>query len=250
MQSHRQWCHGLRFRIDCLRSALVVGLALACGIVSPGARAQDSTQNQFWPEIETYVTLDPKTRLEFDVQRSTDSLRDNTIQFGPTLQFFVKPFFSDPLMLNDKSHNNLLVFAVGYRYIAGIDQPQENRIELDATPQWHTPWRGVLSDRNRIELRAIEGSGFSWRYRNQLTFQRTFHVHRAVVSPYARGEVYYNSVPSSWNKSTYSFGADIPIKKRFQLEPYFERDIDVGSTPDRVNAVGLILYIYFRNNGS
>ena len=101
-------------------------------------------------------------------------------------------------------------------------------------------------DRNRIDLRFIEGSDFSWRYRNRITVQRTFKVHRFVFSPYVQGEFFYSSRSQSWNKTTFQAGADFPFHKHFDFELYYEHDNNVGSTPNTVNALGLTAYIYFR----
>lgn len=78
-------------------------------------------------------------------------------------------------------------FGIGYRYLAGINQAPENRIELDATPQFPLPWRIQAGDRSRIDLRFIEGNGFSWRYRNRLNVQRTFRIHRFLAHPTRSG---------------------------------------------------------------
>lgn len=110
------------------------------------------------------------------------------------------------------------MFGIGYRDLAGINQAPENRLELDATPQFPLPWRIQAGDRSRVDLRFIEGSGFSWRYRNRLNAQRTFRIHQFVFSPYAQAEVFYSSTTESWNKTTVQFGADGPFRKRFDFE--------------------------------
>lgn len=84
-----------------------------------------------------------------------------------------------------------------------------------------------------------------WRYRNRLSAQRTFRIHRFALSPYAQGEVFYSSAARSWNKTTYQFGADLPFRKRFDFELYYEHDNSVGSAPNHVNAFGLTNSIHF-----
>lgn len=66
-----------------------------------------------------------------------------------------------------------------------------------------------------------------------------------MFSPYAQGEVHYSSNTGSWNKTTYQFGADLPFRKRFDFEPYYEHDNNIGSTPNQVNAFGLTTSIHF-----
>ena len=114
-----------------------------------------------------------------------------------------------------------------------------------SAPQFPLPLGIQADDRNRIDLRFIEGSDFSWRYRNRITVQRTFKVHRFVFSPYVQGEFFYSSRSQSWNKTTFQAGADFPFHKHFDFELYYEHDNNVGSTPNTVNALGLTAYIYF-----
>lgn len=219
-------------------------LTLLCVGVSPRAATQSSS-NQFWPEIEGYHSFNPKLRLGVMASRSTDGASYNSIEVGSTLNFFAKRFVRPVLTTSNEAKNNLLVFGVGYRYLAGINQAPENRIELDFAPQFHLPLGLQAGDRNRIDLRFIEGSAFSWRYRNQISLQRTFTVHRFVFSPYAQGEFFYSSSSGSWNKTTFQVGSDFPFRKHFDFELYYEHDNNVGSVPNQVNAFGVTTYIYF-----
>jgi hypothetical protein len=224
-----------------------IGLAMLivlCAGFSLTTAAQSSS-NQFWPEVEGYYSFNPQLRLGVMASRSTDGASYNSIEVGPTLNFFAKRFVRPVLTTPNEANNNLLVFGVGYRYLAGVNQTPENRLEVDVAPQFPLPLGIQASDRSRVDLRFIEGSAFSWRYRNRINLQRTFKVHRFVFSPYAQTEFFYSSNPGSWNKTTYQFGSDFPFGKRFDFELYFERDKNVGSIPNQVNAFGLTTYIYF-----
>ena len=177
--------------------------------------------------------------------RSTDGVSYNSIEVGPTLNFFTKRFVKPKLSTSNEADNHLLVFGVGYRYLAGINQAPENRIGLDVTPHIPLPLGLQASDRSRVDLRFIEGSGFFWRYRNCISLQRTFTVHRLVFSPYAQGEFFYSSSSGSWNKTTFQVGSDFPFRKHFDFELYYEHDNNIGSIPNQVNAFGVTTYIYF-----
>ena len=55
------------------------------------ARSQD-TVNEFWPEVDTYVTLSPKYRLFFMASKSVDQdSGQERGQFGPNLDITLKP---------------------------------------------------------------------------------------------------------------------------------------------------------------
>ena len=234
-----------------MRSALTesgakhfVLLLILCVGASPAAFAQ-TTSDQFWPEIQGYYSFSSRYRVSFEASRSTDGASYNSLEIGPTLNIFARRFVHPVLATNNQANNNFLVFGVGYRYLAGINQAAENRIELDFTPRFPLFWRIQGADRNRFDLRWIQGSPFAWRYRNRLQVQRTFRLRHFVFSPYAQGEVYYSSSVQSWNKTTFQFGADIPCRKHFGFEPYFEHDNNTGSNPAHVNAFGLTTDIYF-----
>jgi hypothetical protein len=113
-------------------------LIILCAGLSPRAGAQSSS-DQYWPEIEGYYSFNPRLRLGVMASRSTDGASYNSIEVGPTLNFFAKRFVQPVLTTPNEAKNKLLVFGVGYRYLAGINQAPENRIELDFAPQFHLP---------------------------------------------------------------------------------------------------------------
>jgi hypothetical protein len=224
-------------------SRLALLILLYAG-ASPRAGAQSSS-DQLWPEIEGYYSFNPKLRLGVMASRSTDGASYDSIELGPTLNFFAKRFVHPVLSTPNEAKDHMLVFGVGYRYLAALNQPSENRLEFDVTPQIPLPWGLQGGDRNRVDVRFIEGSGTSWRYRNRINVQRTFTIRRFICSPYAQGEFFYSSSAGRWNKTTFQAGSDFPIRKRFVFELYYEHDNNIGSTPNQVNALGLSIYIYF-----
>jgi hypothetical protein len=214
-------------------------------ILSWQASQAQSTQGQFLPEVDLYWTLNPDLRIQMTASRTRDGASYNSATVGPTLNIFLKPLSSERRTTADDSERNLLTFGVGYRSISATDKAEENRIELDLAPKYPLPAGMLLDDRNRIDLRFI-ADNFTWRYRNRLTLQRTFEIHSVKVTPYARGEVFYDISSSSWNKTTYALGGTVGLTKRIDLEPYYERENNTGSTPNHVNAFGLTFHAYFR----
>ena len=211
-----------------------------------GARAQH-TQTQELPEIDTYLNLTGRYRLMFLVARSTDGSTVNSAQFGPNLDINFRAFRQRVLRTNDSSNPNFLTLRIGYQYLDNVGKPNENRVQLALTSRFHLPWAVELAERNRFDLRVISNQ-FSWRYRNRLTLERSFAIKSFSFSPYARGEVFYSSQTGSWSQNTYSFGAYFPIRKRFELEGYFERENTTGGSPPHVNGIGTTLFVYFRRN--
>lgn len=228
------------------RISLVRYAPLAClaALLCSGAHAQQ-TQTQQLPEIDTYVQLTPRYRLMFLASRSNDGSTVNSAQIGSNLDINFRPLRRRPLRTNDSSKSNLLTFRIGYQYLKNSGKPNENRVQMALTSRVHLPWRMELAERNRFDLRVI-GDQFSWRYRNRLTLERSFAIRSFSFSPYARGEIYYDSKSGTWSKNTYSFGAVFPIRKRLDLEGYYERENTTGGDPPHLNGIGMTLSIYFR----
>lgn len=48
--------------------------------------------NEFWPELDTYVTLSPKYRLYFMAAKTVDKdTKQESYEFGPNLDITLKP---------------------------------------------------------------------------------------------------------------------------------------------------------------
>ena len=124
-------------------------------------------------------------------------------------------------------------------------KPPENCVVLDATPRFPLKAGVSVADRNRADLRFIEG-GFSWRYRNRLMVERSFRVHSYHFTPYVRGEAYYDSKPAKWSRTTEDIGCVFPIRRRAEIESYYEHMNDTSKSPNRqTHGVGVTLSLYF-----
>ena len=84
----------------------------------------------------------------------------------------------------------------------------------------------------------------------RLTLEKSFSIKFFSFSPYARGEIYYDSQSGTWSKKTYSFGAAFPIRKRLELEVYYERENTTGGSPPHVNGIATTLSVHFRRSPS
>ena len=153
------------------------------------ARSQQT--EQFCPEVDTYVKLNPTFR--FMSNASTTQESGNTIgsQFGANFDVFMKPLLKlkrFTVFQLDESKSRPLTIRVAYDLLPNVGKPLENRMVRDGTPRY--PQAGILvANRNRVELRWINGD-FPWRYRNRLAVERTFGIHSYHFTPYVRGEAY------------------------------------------------------------
>jgi hypothetical protein len=213
--------------------------------VSP-ARSQQIAQ--FWPEIDTYIKLNPTFRLMFNA--STTQEAGNTIgsQFGANFDMFTKPLFKlkrFTIFQLDESKSRPLTLRIGYNRLPNGDKPSENRVLLDATPRYPLKAGVLLADRNRADLRWINGD-FSWRYRNRLVVERTFGIYSYHFTPYVRGEAYYVSSAGKWSRTAEDIGFIFPIRKRAEIEGYYEHMNDTSKSPNQqTHGIGLVLSFYF-----
>lgn len=225
------------------RASQLVLLAALTGLPAGFAYAQN-TENQWWPEMDTYLRLNQRTRLSFFAKRSTDGSNYDSVSIGPNLDFYLKRL-RKRVLSNDETKDKYVVFRIGYRYVGNADGPNEDRGIVQITNRAPLPWSMLLSERNRADLRWISGRDFSWRYRNRLTLERSFRIGPVPFSPFVRGELYYDSRHDAWSKNSYSFGVEIPLGRRMQAETYFERDNQSRTSPQHVNAFGLKWSLHF-----
>jgi hypothetical protein len=210
------------------------------------ASAQESTE--FLPEIDAYYHVDSYMRLSFQAKQTREDGDATQAEIGPSIDFFLKPLLNlkkFPLYDLDEERSRTLALSFGYRYVNTPDKPAVNRVILAATP--NLPLKGgiLISDRNRGELNLSAGD-LTWRYRNRLSAQRALTIHSYHPIPYASAEVYYDSKYKKWSSTDVYAGCRFPIRKRVQIDTYYEHENNTGKKPNQqINALGLVLNVYF-----
>jgi hypothetical protein len=206
--------------------------------------------NQVWPELSTFIKLTDRMRFYFLATTVKENRGSTEGEFGPNFDFYLKPLRKRTtltLLPLDESKNRLLMVRIGYHYIYPYsgDASSEHRGVLEATGRHPLAIGVLISDRNRLDLRSIGGE-FSWRYRNRLTVEKEFSMGRFKFSPYARGEIYYDSRFDKWSRTALIAGSVFPITRHFELEGYLEHQNDSGGSSNRtVNGVGAVVNLYF-----
>ncbi len=221
-------------------------LACVVGVIWQGAKAQTS-QRQWWPEVDTYATLNARARVSFFAARTDENATPVSMQIGPNLDVAIKSFLRRNLRTNDDLAQKYLTFRVGYRYGSGSDQPSEHRAILELTPRVPLPGTMLLSYRNRADLRFLDGK-FSWRYRPRLMLERSFTIKGLPLTPYARGELFYDSRYNLWNQNGYCVGTTLSVGKDVDIEPFYEHRNNSRSSPAHINAFGVTLSLYVRRS--
>jgi hypothetical protein len=228
-------------------SRILCLVALAVAFSSDAQAQQDAKPvKQIWPEVDVYVSLNEKFRLFFIATTTkAEETRENTeAQVGGDIDYQLKKKVS---------------LRAGYRHgfsLSGSDPFKEHRIIFEQALRQPLPLHVLLSDRNREELRWVNGD-FSARYRNRLTLERAFKVLNRSVTPYGSAEAVYDSRFKTWNRNRFAVGAQIALKhgaplitlinqrRQLVLDVYVMRQNDSRSQPSRVRALGVAFSIYF-----
>jgi hypothetical protein len=219
-------------------TAVVIAMAAPCTAQS----------FQFWPEVDTYWKMNENVRLYFVASQTRENRSGTDAEIGPNVDFYLNPLFKlrkITVFQLDQAKSRPLMLRVGYRYLPSSDNPPEHRIVMEATPRYPLISGFLVTDRNRCDLRFIEGR-FSWRYRNRLTAERELALKSVHFVPYGRAEAYYDSDYNKFSRTTLAAGSIFPVGKHVELEGYYEHQNDTSKSPNRqVDAFGLVLNLYF-----
>jgi len=229
---------------------IVSGLPLFVSFSISAAGQTSSTGGEFWPLLNTFTQLQQNTSLLlYGGKDKGEDFSYDEWKVGGLLNLQLKPILTPHEPDIDKNKEQHLVLSAGYQYSETIQSgppSHEDRIIAQLTPQ-HRPGAGFfLADRNRVEFRWVNGK-YSTRYRNQLTVERSFRGPGFRFTPYAWGELFYDSQTHSWNENRYAFGVQLPYKRRFMLDNYYQRQNCTTCNPEHLNVWGLTLNFYFRN---
>jgi hypothetical protein len=235
---------GLSRKSQITMALRIFWLAFVVITVSRGVATAQETQ--FLPEADVYLKLNESVRLVGQAKDTRDGGDPTQLEIGPSMEIYTKPLVRLKRLTAfdlDEAKSRPLVIAAGYRYLTG--SPSTNRMELAATSHFPVKFGLLLSDRNRSDLDWSDGK-FKWRYRNRLEIEKAVAIRSYHPSPYASVEVYYESQYQKWSTTEIYVGCLFPIRKHFELEPYYEHQNNTGKKPNsQINGIGLILNMYF-----
>lgn len=208
-------------------------------------RAQEA---QFLPEVDAHLKWNATFRTYLEAKDDRDGGDSTQFTIGPSLQFYVKPLIKlkkVTLFDLDDSKSRPFILEAGYRYITAPGAPPKNRMLLAGTSNFPLKAGFLIRDRNRADLDWKNGA-FTWRYRNKLTFERTFAIRFYHFIPYVAAEPFYDSRYNKWSTTSLYVGCLFPVGKHVQINSYYEHDNNTAKPPNRqVNSAGLALNLYF-----
>jgi hypothetical protein len=207
----------------------------------------DAQEAEFLPELDVFLKLNPSARLRVQASNTREGGDPTQLAIGPDLELYLKPLIrlqKVTVFDLDDAKSRPVVVTAGYRYLATPGSPSTNRVELTATSHFSMKPRFLVSDRNRSDLDWSNGR-FKWRYRNKLEIEKPLAIRFYHPAPYASFEVYYESQYQKWSTTEVYAGCLFPIKKRFELDAYYEHQNNTGKSPNsQLHGIGLKLNIF------
>jgi hypothetical protein len=207
----------------------------------------DAQEAEFLPELDVFLKPNPNARLRVQASNTREGGDPTQLAIGPDLELYLKPLIrlqKVTVFDLDDAKSRPLVVTAGYRYLATPGSPSTNRMELTATSHFPAKPGFLVSDRNRSDLDWSNGT-FKWRYRNKLEIEKPLAIRSYHPAPYASVEVYYQSQYQKWSTTEIYAGCLFPIRKRFELDAYYEHQNNTSKSPNRqLHGVGLTLNIY------
>ena len=226
-----------------LKKYLAVGVFLAA--IGPPIFAQSV---ELLPEVDLHLKLNSSFRAYLQAKDDRDGGAQSQLSVGPSLQFYLKPQLKLKNITAfdlDDAKPRPLVLEVGYRSVTAPDTPPTNRLETILLVHFPLKAGFLMADRNRADLDWKQG-GFTWRYRNKLTIERTVAIFAYHLIPYVAVEPYYVAQYGKWSTTALYAGALFPAGKHLQFGSYYEHENDTGKSPNKqVNSIGLELNVYF-----
>ena len=228
------------------RYVLLVFLAVV--LVHPVPAQDHHVARQFDPTFT--VDLDAgRLRYDFYLGREkSEELEAGDTIFGAGASFRVKPLFKTFIDALDTDKQHVLVVRVGYEFRHGGEEELDTNTHtgrVDGTFRWGFPKKILMTDRNRGELRWVDGDP-SFRYRNRLQFERPFTLFKRKVAPYGSAEAYWDSRFRSWNKFRYTGGVEFHAFWKATVDLYFTRERCVTCPDPHTDIIGVNTKFFFK----
>ncbi|HEY6186322.1 MAG TPA: DUF2490 domain-containing protein [Pyrinomonadaceae bacterium] len=233
-----------------IRPRLIFPVVIACLFLDVTfASGQEPNGTAVWATFNNTVELRPQMQIQLSVdKREGEDFSYSHWNMRALISYRMKRLLSLKRSdIDEENHYNLVVGA-GYQYLHTDENGKtenESRIIVEATPRYHPGADFLITDRNRIEFRWVEGV-YGVRYRNKLVIDKPLKIQTIGFTVYASGEMFYDRSYHSWNQNRYAFGVQLPSKRRIMLDIYYLRKNCTTCNPNHTDVLGLTLNLYFR----
>ena len=218
---------------------------------SAAAQSAGLTQTEVWPELEAHLQLDANFRaLVFAGLQQGFDYPFQQAYGAAGLGYQFKPILKPHRVNIDPDKEHFLLVGAGYEFLRTLQSGQlkdEDRLDIEAIPSFRPVSLLLVRDRNRVELRWINGE-FSTTYRNLLSAEGEFSIREIRLSPYVSAEAFYDGSKHFWNQEWYTVGIQWPYRRMFMVDTYYRRENCYSCKPENWNVGGITLNFYFRND--
>jgi len=219
----------------------------ACSALIGTAHAGDPWE--FWPELNGFVNLSPRTRIYLDAAYAEGNESDaQALDLAAYLDISFKPIVQKSLRTLDWQRSRFLWARIGYDHIfktsEGASSPGEDRGIISVYAKAGLPAEIWLEGRVRADLRWIDGD-YSTRYRFRLEATREFTVRDRAIVPYFNVEWFYDTRYDDWARTLYMAGSEFTVNKHFRYEIYLSRQNDRHPEEESLNALGVVAKWYY-----
>ncbi|HEY2379279.1 MAG TPA: DUF2490 domain-containing protein [Gemmatimonadaceae bacterium] len=205
--------------------ALFAALTIVVACLSAASAPAQSTQDEWWREVDLYWTAPSGQWRLFGLAQDTRGLEttDRQLTLGLHVDDLKIPWG----------------FArVGFRTIrslGGSSAPEDRALAEVDFPS--TKGRVRFRNRTRLELRWI-GSEPSQRWRDRVQVEEHLDLpHKRELVPYATYEVYWDSRYHALSRTAYRFGSAITIVPHWVFDLSYARQDNRFGSPRHVNAI-------------
>ena len=245
-----------------LRQVWLAGLCALAVLLGAGSLDVSAAGWQFWPEADWRFPMkwDGQLVVNASLKQNQDS-DEQELQVGSTIRFPISTFEAAEAKSAEEKGRQYLTGGVGYRFITSLraegDDYREHRGILELTPRFYLPYGIVVSDRNRVDLRWIDGQDFSTRYRNRVTVEREFLLQGRAFSVYVSAEVFNDSRFEGWDRRRLDVGVRLPLagllrrrheraqRKGREVSVYYAYQDDRRDSDNTLNALGVVYSVNF-----
>jgi len=230
----------------CMRYASLLALLLL--IVPACIRAQNPpTPFEFDPGVTVAVDLNRLVRLDFATGREkNEDLASARWRAAAGISFRIKPLSTAISDLIDSDKQHRWVFGAGYEYskTSAAQVRIEHRVLLEATFRYDLPFKVLLTNRNRFELRWVD-NGFHVRYRNKLMFERPIRFDRLKLTPMGAAEAIWDQRYNNWNTFKFIGGTQVRLIRHTSVDLLYERQHCVICSEPNTNIFSVSFNVFF-----
>jgi hypothetical protein len=228
-------------------------------LVAFGRAAADESAVEFWPEVDVWLRLSPAWRASLFVPISKNietAYREGNVILQADYAWGKVDRLRRARLMDDNRAQVMRTLLVRGGYLGGrsLGDQGESYTERTMLVELHvrTPLKGgvLLQHRLRSDLRWLgEAPDFSTRFRYRLQAEKEYVAGRTSVVPYANAEAYFDSRYATVNRVRLIGGASVAWSPRFAFEGNWTYQHDTRSSTEHLDALNLILHVYFEKRG-